>query len=284
MPLTACLLALLSVFTWGMNFVIIKMAVTEMSALGFLSLRFLATAIIFLPFIQALNRQTIINLLIIGLLIGLCHQGLMFAGLQFTEAGTMSILLQTQVLMSCFIGWLFLKEKMTMAAWAGLFTGLIGVTILLGGIDLSTGLRGVVYGLLSALFLAIAFIRMKQLQTIHPASFIGYFNCLAFPFILALAIMIDGTVWIVTLPQMNWVILGPALAFQVFILSLSQIIWQRLLARYPVSKVMAWFLLMPVIGVLSGAALMQEALTWPIVAGGLMTVAGVGLVALTRSR
>jgi O-acetylserine/cysteine efflux transporter len=64
----------------------------------------------------------------------------------------------------------------------------------------------------------------------------------------------------------------------------SYAIWYRLLHRYPVNYIMPITMLVPVLGVLFGVVLRDEPLTWPIVAGGLVTLAGVGIIIMRRPR
>ena len=56
----------------------------------------------------------------IGVLMGLLHQGFLYAGLVSVPAGMMSILLQSQVIIVTLIGWLFLKETIGWRTWAGI--------------------------------------------------------------------------------------------------------------------------------------------------------------------
>lgn len=59
-------------------------------------------------------------------------------------------------------------------------------------------------------------------------------------------------------------------------------LWYTLIRRYPMSLVMPFTLLAPVIGVASGIVLLGEALSWRILLGGAATVAGVALIVLSR--
>jgi O-acetylserine/cysteine efflux transporter len=60
--------------------------------------------------------------------------------------------------------------------------------------------------------------------------------------------------------------------------------WYWLLRRYGVNQVMAFTLLVPIFGVLSGVMVLGETLTGPLVAGGILTVIGVGIIVLRRPR
>ena len=54
-------------------------------------------------------------------------------------------------------------------------------------------------------------------------------------------------------------------------------LWFGLLERYSATAMTSWLFLIPIFGVLSGAAILHEPLTWRVAAGGLLVVAGLVL-------
>ena len=60
--------------------------------------------------------------------------------------------------------------------------------------------------------------------------------------------------------------------------------WYRLLKIYDVNQAMPFLLLMPPIAVLSAGIALGEPLTWGLVVGGLVTVAGVAIILVRRPR
>jgi O-acetylserine/cysteine efflux transporter len=57
-----------------------------------------------------------------------------------------------------------------------------------------------------------------------------------------------------------------------------------MLGRNRVNQTMPFILLVPVFGVLSGILFLDETLTATLVTGGLLTVAGVGIIVLRRPK
>ncbi|HET9772640.1 MAG TPA: DMT family transporter, partial [Acidimicrobiia bacterium] len=53
------------------------------------------------------------------------------------------------------------------------------------------------------------------------------------------------------------------------------VLWFGLLERYSATAMTSWLFLIPVFGVLSGAALLDEPLTWRIAGGAVLVIAGV---------
>ena len=76
-----------------------------------------------------------------------------------------------------------------------------------------------------------------------------------------------------------WGVLG----FQVFLVVIFGYgVWYSMMRRFSVNQVMPFTLLVPVFGVLSSVALLDERLTWPMVVGGIATLIGVGICVLRR--
>jgi drug/metabolite transporter (DMT)-like permease len=60
--------------------------------------------------------------------------------------------------------------------------------------------------------------------------------------------------------------------------------WFALLERYSATAMTAWLFLIPVFGVLAGAVILHEPLSWRVAAGGLLVVAGVVLTQRQAAR
>src|SRR3546814_2383407 len=58
--------------------------------------------------------------------------------------------------------------------------------------------------------------------------------------------------------------------------------WYWLMRRYQMNQIMPATLLVPPFGVLSGVIFLGESLTLTLIAGGLMTIVGVGIIILRR--
>lgn len=274
-------LCLFVIAIWGANIVAIRAGVQEMAPLTFLALRFSLTALAFIPFIQWPGIRQAWIVCQVGLLMGVLHQGFLYAGMPYLDAGTMSILLQAQVIIVTLIGWLFLKETIGWRTWAGIALGLAGIMVLFGGPSLTGQTIGFVYGFLSAFFIALCYVRMKALKDVKPLTFIALMNISSALPMLAISYGVSPESWH-SLPAYNWHMLGGILAIQVFILSATHIVWQKLLATHPVSQIAPWTLLMPVFGAGFAWPLLGEPITVPMMIGGLLTIAGVGIITLRR--
>lgn len=281
MNIRTSLILLVVVAIWGLNVVTIRAGAVEMAPVTFLTLRFSLTSLLFLPFIRWPGRRNFRVLFEVGFWMCVVHQGLMYIAMPMIHAGTMSILLQMQVIFATLIGVFFLKETIGWRSWAGIIMGFIGVAILMGGPSTEGRLLGFAIGIISAFFVALSYVRMKALEDIHPPTFIGLINLLSVPFVFVLSLFMDADSWN-HLDTVDWELIAPILLFQSTVISTTHIIWQKLLTQNPVSQVVPWVLLMPVFAVLFAALWLGDPITLPVVAGGTLTIAGVGIVTLRR--
>ncbi|MBI2234381.1 MAG: EamA family transporter [Micavibrio aeruginosavorus] len=281
MPVRDILLALLVVILWGGNVVAIKIGVTELPALVILALRFSMTALVFLPFIRIPPRSQWRLLFEVSFYMCVVHQGLLFVGLHYLDASTAVILLQSQILFATLLGWMVLRETIHWRTAAGLAIGFFGILLTFGAPDLRQHPAGFILLMLSALAIAFSYIRMRQLKNIHPMTFIVATNGLAAPLIFIASLFLTKDGW-AQLPEADWLRAGGVLAYQILLISLSHILWQALLARNPVATVASFVLLMPIVAILLSAALLHETLSPALIWGGILTLAGVGIITVRK--
>lgn len=286
MSLRDIALALLVIVIWAGNVIAIKLAVAETAPLTALALRFGLTGLVFAPFARGLTRATVMHLLSIAMLMGFLHQGLLFLGMAYLPAGITSILLQSQVIFAALIGIFIFREKTGWRTWTGIALGVAGIAIMVGagaqGQD-SAYIHGFLILIASTLALAFAYMRMKQLPPVAPMAFLFGINGLAFPPILIASFVMDAHSW-TTLGDADWLVLGAVFAFQIVFVGLSHILWQRLLARNPISLVTPFVLLLPVLGVAMAIVMLGESLTMAMVAGAVVTMLGVTIIVMRQGQ
>lgn len=269
-------LAVLTTALWGANFVASKWAIAEFPPLFLTGLRFGIVAAVLLPFYRVpWNRMG--QMALLGLTLGVGNFGLTFYALPYVEIGTASILLQTQVPMSALLAALVLGERLHWRQWLGMAVAFAGVALLMGGPHLADNAWAPPVLLLSALMWSIANIQTKMLGPIHPYALTACMSLFAAPMLLLLSVAFEGDRWAVSLP-VGWYGIG-GLAYIIAGSTLvAYRLWFGLVARYRVNQVTPFLLLIPVFGVLSGVIAFGERLTVTIIAGGIVTIAGIALV------
>lgn len=273
-------LTLLCILIWSGNFIAIKLGVQELPPMVMITLRFLTTFLVFLPFMKWPGKERFWKIAEVGLWMGSIHQGLLFVALGMLDASTVVILLQAQIMFAALLGWLILKESIHWHTGFGLLLGFSGLLVVLGGPD-SQNLWGCFITLLSALAIAVSYIRMRQLKDVHAPTFIAIINGASLPFVFVTSLVMVPAGW-GAVPSANWHVIGSVLAFQALIVSISHILWQSLLARNSVTKVTCFILVLPIVTIALSVALLGEEMHMSLVWGGVLTVAGVGIITVRK--
>jgi len=277
------LLFLMVVSIWGFSFVVSKWGVQEMPPLFFVGLRFLVVALVLVPFVPRPSghwRQVFL----VSVTLGLLHFACMFVALVRTPAGSAALIAQLQVPFAALLAAIFLGDRLGWRRALGMALAFAGVGLVLG---LPTGDSPwwsdllVVFG---GLFWALSAVQIKLIGGGVPAASINAWIALfAVPQLwLASAILEQGQ-W-QALTGMSWRLLFALLYNSVLIVVVGYGTWYRLLKIYDVNQAMPFLLLMPPIAVLSAGIALGEPLTWGLVVGGLVTVAGVAIILVRRPR
>lgn len=274
-------LLLTIIVLWAGNVIAIKYAVMELPPVTAATLRFFLACLPFIPFVQWPGKKQFWTILQISFLMNVLHIGLMFIGLRMLDAASVAVLLQTQVIFATIMGWLFFKETIRWRTWTGIGVAVLGVIVMIGEPDILNNPAGIAIMLCSTLALAFSYVRMKHLQTVHPATYICFFNLLAVPFLFAASLIIEPGSW-ATLPSANWHVLAPVYIYQAFIITMTHIWWQRLMHAGDIGRLSAYSLMIPFLAVIMSVAILGEELHWPMIAGGILTMAGVGIITLRR--
>jgi len=158
-----------------------------------------------------------------------------------------------------------------------------GVLLIAGEPRLSGSLLGVGMVVAAAFFFAVANIQMKKLGDVDPSTINAWVAVFATPQLFLMSAVLEHG-QIAALQAVSWTFLATLFYQAVIMVIISYALWYGLLRRYPVGQVVPFMLLLPILGVLSGAVFLGETITWQTVVGGLLTVAGVGVIVLRRAR
>lgn len=271
------LAAVVVVLIWGFNFVVVKLGVEELPPLLLTSLRFFTVTLVLAAFVRP-RKSDIVPLSLLSVTLGTAHFGLLFSGIRHVDAATAAIVVQLGVPFSALLAALVYGDAMGIRRWGGLALAFGGVVLLAGEPTLPSPL-GLVLVVGGAFAWAVSNMVIKRLRDVPPATVNGWMAMLAAPQLLALSLVFeDGHAEALTSAGLaGW----GAVAFTALGASLiAYTLWYRLLARYPVSTVVPFTLLAPVIGVFAGILLLGEPATWQKGLGGVLTLMGVLIVQL----
>lgn len=284
---TAVALLVMCCFIWGLNQVAAKAAMPEVPPLWQAALRSLGGAVLVATWarvrgIALFERDaTMPGGLLAGVLFGLefiC----IFVGLQFTTASRMVVF----IYMSPFVvalGMPFIAhtERLTRLQIAGLVLAFSGVAWAFAE-GLTKPAAGAHQLLGDALGIAAAVlwgattlaIRGSRLTSASAEKTLLYQLTIS-------AVLLSGAAWLTgsALPTTLSALAWSSMLFQVFVVTgFSYLVWFWLVRRYPATRLASFTLLTPVLGLLLGAALLDEPITSRLVVALAGVAAGIVLV------
>lgn len=273
--LTVCLF-------WGSNFVVAKTGLTEFSPLFFSAIRFFFLALILIPLLKWQKGQ-MKAILAIAMFSGALHFALFFWGLSVATASVSAIVAQLGAPFGAVLSILFLGEHVGWRRWSGIGMAFFGVAILSFDPTVFQYLTGVILMATASLCYATAQLFMKQLKGVKPLDLQVWVGVISFPILGILSLLIESG-QVMEMSQATWrgwsAVLYTTLAGS--IIGHSGVFY--LLQRYDVSLVSGQLLLAPVIGIFMGVMILGEPITGRIVVGGLITLVGVGILAIRQGQ
>ncbi|MEF8726226.1 MAG: DMT family transporter [Candidatus Bipolaricaulota bacterium] len=149
------LLLTLVVFIWGLNFSLVKWAVSEISPLPFNVVRYTIASLVIFTIItvkkgwQSIPPADVVKLVLLGILGHTVYQILFIKGISLTTAGNSSLFLATSPIWTGLLSAVLGKDRLSKKAWFGTIMAFVGVFLVtLGGGKISIGESGTIGDLL----------------------------------------------------------------------------------------------------------------------------------------
>lgn len=270
------LLALLVTLIWGCNYVFVKLGVHEIPPLFLCAVRFFLAsvpAVFFVPF----PKSTIKLIGVYGMVMFALQFSAIFIGISLgTGTGIASLLLQTSAFFSILFASIFMREIPTVWQMAGACLSFTGVVIAAHHVDhTSMPVGGFLCVLAGAVFSGFGNLTARKLGYIPTATLISWGCFIAFPPLLITSLLIEGPTQILTsLHHVTWVGVGSLLYIVYISTWIGYGAWSWLLARYPVSMVVPFSLLLPVFAMIISVLFLHEGfepwkltVTWFVLGG-----------------
>lgn len=265
------LLALLVTIIWGVNFPVIKIALSEFSSLSFTALRFSISALVLLPFCP-LPREHWRGVLYLSLVMGTGHFGLFFYGMSLDiEAAAASVLLQLGPPLTVLFGAILYKEKVKSLQIIGIMMSVLGVVTLIGLPKAPPPLYPATILIGCSALWAAGNIMMKELREIPTLSILCWLSAFSAIQMIIIRLYFEG-VTIPDAPLTHYaLLLYPAIASTV----VAYGIWTTLLKSVPITLLAPYGLLTPFFGVLSSVLILGDSFELAHCVGALFICAGV---------
>lgn len=276
---------LFTIVVWGVGPVFLRSLSVELGPADHLAIRYSIVTVIYVALLAIfggwkVDREDWPRLLVISL-IGMVGYNIGSAfGFAHVTAGIGSLIIGTQPLLIALMGSLIAKERLTVATIIGLITGFLGIVLLVWQ-DLSVSVDGWSFILgcslifMSGLAWSIYVVVAKPLLQKY-----GSFGITALSLSICSLVMVPMLATPATLGTLmgmstrSWMELGYIVVLSTVVASIT---WNVAAARMPAAASGAFLYLIPIIGVAAGALILAEQVTFGMMIGGALIMAGVAI-------
>ncbi len=267
------LIAILVIVIWGFNFIFIKYGLDEIPPLLFCAIRFFLASIPIIFFIKLpkvpFKMVALYGMTIFGLQFS-CLFTSMYVGMTPSIA---SVLIQTQVFFSLFFAAIFLKQKLHLWQIGGALISFSGIALVGIHLDQSISLLGFLLVVAGAASWGVGNLFAAQLKHVNPFALVAWGSFVACIPTFFFSLLIEGPGAII-LSYTHISALGIIAILYVVYLSTwtAYGAWNWLLSRHSVATIAPFTLLVPVVGMLSSAWILNEPIPfWKILVAILVT-------------
>jgi O-acetylserine/cysteine efflux transporter len=269
-------LAIVVCFAWGLNAVAAKIGVTYIPPVFYTALRFVIVLACLFPWLKPVPGKWDV-LIPAAFFMGGLHFALIFSGVKYSDASTMSIVNQIYVPISALLAMFWLGETVPLRRWLGIAIAFAGVVVFSLNANASSHLIGILLLVADGVSMAIGTVFLRRLAGMSPFVVQAWMAAFGVPFLLLTSFVFEsGQIEsLSSAPWQAWASLAYAIIAGSFVGHTGYYI---LLQHYEVSLVGAMLLIGPVVGVVGGVLILGEPFTPLIVIGSAMTLLGVAIV------
>jgi drug/metabolite transporter (DMT)-like permease len=270
---------------WGFNFIVVKQALTELTPLAFLALRFSLASLCFIVALRLVQGRLDIprrewgKVALIGVVGTTLYQPLFINGLAMTKASNTSLILATTPAFIVLINRFLRNERLARRGWLGIvlsFTGILLIVLASGDVRAdSSALWGdllVLGGTLCwALYSTFAAPFLKSYSSLEFTALSTLFGTLPLLVLTAPAVV-----------SQDWGAVGMGsvlglLYSGIFAIVVAYIIWNLGIQRIGGARTAIYSNLTPVVATLAAALFLNETLTPLKIAGAVIIFMGLYL-------
>lgn len=268
---------------WGFQFVVIKVGVTEFPPLFFLALRFLAIALLLIPFVKRPTPEQLGPVAAISVFLGGLNFGLFYVGLGLGSGSLSAVAYQLATPFTILLAWPLLAEKPSLTTSAGVALAFAGVVVLAAGPGLSGNMLPLLLVVGAAFAFAVSNVLTKRHGPFDPLMLMGWSSLLTVPQVMVMSLLLEHGQWasLSAADQRGWL----ALAYTIFIGGILGFgLWFWLIGRCSMSRIAPFGLLLPVFAVISSVLFLGDAITPKLIVGGLLTISGVAITQIRSAQ
>ena len=261
---------------WGYQFVEIKVGVTEFPPLFFLALRFLAIALLLVPFVERPTRRQLGPVAAISLFLGGLNFGLFYVGLGLGSGSMSAVAYQLATPFTVLLAWPLLSERPSLTTSAGVVLAFVGVVVLAAEPGRTANALPLLLVVGAAFSFAVSNVLTKRYGPFDPLMLMGWSALLTVPQVMAMSFLLEygQMASLGTADGRGWL----ALAYTIFIGGIVGFgLWFWLIARCSMGRVAPFGLLLPVFALISSVLFLGDRITPKLIVGGLLAISGVAI-------
>ncbi len=272
-------------FIWGSTWVASKIAVEKVPGLQISAIRQFIAGFIFILFFKLRGEpwpklRQLRSLLFISFFLLIFANGLSTWSIAYISSGLGALIGALFPLFVVILEMIFFKTEVKALTFIGLFLGIAGIAFVFYDSAFHHQqdgyIFGVVLGLIATFSWSIGTIMVARKKIlINPYYGMGWQMVMSAPFILAMAFITGEHIPLEQMPSQAWgglmylVLAGSCIAFVCFIYSMKHL---------PAAIASLYAYINPIVAILIGALVLEEALTADLLFGAIITLTGVYLV------
>jgi len=277
-------LLILIAIIWALNFSVIKVSLQEIDSLSFNALRYILAAGLLAYTARArgyslkVDREDFWPLVGIALVGNVLYQLFFIIGVDYTYSANAAVILGTIPVWVALLSHLFTDEKLTRYKSIGIGLAFAGIVLIVTGSKAGISIAsktflGDVIILCAAISWGVYTILAKRFLKKYPSTqFTGVMSIIGMIFLLIIGLP--------NLTQVNWTgisLKGWGGIFYSGLLSigLAYLIWNNSVSKIGAVRTAAYQNLVPVLGLVFGVVLLQEALTLQQYSGSALVIVGI---------
>lgn len=280
MPLRDLALIFVVCLTWGFNFVAVARGMEQFSPYVFTVLRFTILFALLCPFLKLPPTGQRGRLAFVCLSVGALHFGTLFWALSMSQdVSSVAITQQTYVPMSVVLAMALLGERVGWRTLAAIGVSFAGVVVLSFDPLMLQQWNVIGIALLSALFQALGSVYMRGIRGMGAFSFQAWTAAISLPALLFASLLLDqGQVAMVT--TADWADWSTVLYSALISSVIGHGLFFLLVQRHPVTAIMPYMLLTPVLAVVFGILVWGDRPGWRLLVGGALVLTGILAITL----
>lgn len=263
--------------TWGMGLTFAKVGMTQFPPILLIALRFTVTALALVWFVKP-PIGMMVRIFVISFVIGALQYSLTFTGLNGIDVSLAAIIIQMEVPFATLMAVILLGDRLGWWRSAAMAIAFAGVVLIAGQPGVQDDLTPVFLVLGGALSWAWGNILIKKLGNrfggFQLTAWVAVFTA---PQLFVASFLFEDS-HMEALANADIVGWGTVFYLGLVMTAFGYGLWFKLVSRHPVSHIMPFLLLLPVVASLGGMILLDETVTPRTMAGAALVLGGVGLI------